>query len=238
MTRSQAILRLLPCLLLAACGNPAPDGQLPVPSGEAAAARAASAAPAATAPDAPTSSATHANANADADASVPKDMPMEGPLPPPVANLPGVTCTQKKKDWAPECKVGEYEILVNMEACSVNGIYGQIQAGDQPSAVLETAFPPFPSAPVAKLHDMQFVCVAANARKKVGEPLWHYVMAIPAESVPACGHSQMCGEPGVPKVEWVKPAPRGTCRLEHGQYVDCAAGWVSASEYAEFSMGL
>lgn len=231
MIRSLNILRLLPCLLLAACGNPASEGQLPVPSGEAAPARAASATTVAKLP-APASS------GISADAAAPKDMPMEGPLPPPVANLPGVTCTQKKKDWAPECKAGEYEIVVNMDGCSADGIYGQIQANDKPSATLSTAFAPFPSAPVAGLHDMQFVCVAANARKSAGQPLWHYVMAIPAESVPACKHSELCGEPGAPKVEWAKAAPQGSCRLEHGKYVDCAAGWVSAAEYAEFSMGL
>lgn len=228
MIRSLNILRLLPCLLLAACGNPASEGQLPVPSGEAAPTRAASVAK----PPAPSSS------GASADAAVPKDQPMEGPLPPPVANLPGVTCTQKKKDWAPECTAGDFQIVVNMDGCSADGIYGQIQANDQPSATLSTAFAPFPSSAVARLHDMQFVCVAANARKSTGEPLWHYVMAIPAESVPACKHSELCGDPGAPKVEWVKPAPPGSCRLEHGKYVDCAAGWVSASEYAEFSMGL
>ncbi|MGO4701104.1 hypothetical protein [Dyella sp. 2RAB6] len=233
MTVSRPILSLLPCLLLAACGNPASEGQLPVPSGEAAPTRAASAA-ATQAPHAsvPATSATTA------DAAVPKDMPMDGPLPPPVANLPGVACTQKKKDWAPECTAGEYQIVVNTEGCSADGIYGQIQANDQPSAVLSTAFPPFPSAQVARLHDLQLVCVMANAHKQAGQPQWHYVVAIPAESVATCKHSELCGDAGAPKVEWIKPAPQGKCRLEHGQYVDCAAGWVSASEYAEFSMGL
>ncbi|GAA0693773.1 hypothetical protein ISN75_03220 [Dyella marensis] len=234
MTVSRSSLRLLPCLLLAACSHSASEGQLPVPSGEAAAtppATAVSARPALHAP-APAGTAPAA------DASVPKDMSMEGPLPLPVANLPGIACTQKKKDWAPECTAGEYQIVVNTEGCGTDGIYGQIQANDQPSAVLATAFPPFPSTPVARLHDMQFVCVMANAHKQAGQPEWHYVVAIPAESVAACKHSELCGEPGAPKVEWIKPAPQGACRLEHGQYVDCAAGWVSASQYAEFSMGL
>ena len=163
MTVSRTLLRLLPCLLLAACGRPAAEGELPVPSGEAASTASASSATPAPHAAAPASS------TAATDAAVPKDMPMEGPLPPPVANLPGVACTQKKKDWVPACKVGEYEIAVNMEACSADGIYGQIQTGDQPSAALATAFPPFPSTPVARLHDMQFVCVAANARKQAGE---------------------------------------------------------------------
>lgn len=235
MASFRSVIRLLPFLCLAACGNTASESQPSVPSG------AVPTAPVSTTSIGKASAVPVTRAAAEMkmeDPSVPPDMPMEGPLPPPVAGLPGVACTQKKKDWAPECTAGEYRITVNMEGCSSDGIYGQILTGDQPSAQLATAFPPFPSSPVAKLHDMQFVCVAADARKKLGGPLWHYVIAIPAESVPACKHSNLCGDPGVPKVEWIEAAPHGTCRLEGSQYVDCAAGWVSASEYAEFSMGL
>jgi len=39
-------------------------------------------------------------------------------------------------------------------------------------------------------------------------------------------------------VDWTGTAPTGQCRLEHGRFVDCAAGWVSVSAVEEFSNGL
>lgn len=238
MASIKYFLCLLPCLLLAACNGSTSDSRTPAMSGKAAPARTASAVPASNPMNATAPTTAPANTSPSKQEAPSQGATVEGSLPAPVATLPGVTCTQQRKDWTPECSAGEYRIVVNMEGCSGDGLYGQILTGDKPSASLGTGFPPFPTGPVAKLHDMQFVCIAATARKQVGEPLWYYVMAIPAESVAACKHSKLCGDPGIPKVEWVKAPPQGACRFEHGRYADCAAGWVSASDFAEFSMGL
>lgn len=164
---------------------------------------------------------------------------MQGELPASVAQLPGIACVQKKKDWSPECTAGEYRVSVYTDGCSGDGFYGRVYSDDEKGVTLQTAFAPFPTTPVAKLREAQFVCIAADARKPaVDEALWYYVTAIPAESVKACAGKAICGKPGSPTVEWAGTAPSGACRLEHGQYVDCAAGWVSATQLEEFSNGL
>lgn len=234
MANVKTFLRLLPCLLLTACGSPTPDGQLPVPSGEAAPTRAAPAASIgktddhAGSPAAPSPAATTAAR---------PSIPVDASSLPSVANVPGISCTKQREGWAPECVAGEYEIAVYTDGCSGDGFYGEVHS-DESLVTLRTGFAEFPAKPVAKLRQNQFVCVSADVRKHVGERLWYYVMAIPAETVKACKGKDLCGDPGQPNVEWVQPSPQGTCRLEHGQYVDCAAGWVSADEFAEYSNGL
>lgn len=164
---------------------------------------------------------------------------MQGELPASVAQLPGIACVQKKKDWSPECTAGEYRISVYTDGCSGDGFYGRVYSDEEKGVTLQTAFAPLPTTPVAKLREAQFVCVSADARKPaVDEALWYYVTAIPAESVKACTGKTICGKPGKPSVEWTTAAPSGACRLERGQYVDCAAGWVSATQLEEFSNGL
>lgn len=243
MAYTRHFLRLLPCLVLVACGNSASNNEVPVPSGEATSA--------VTAPAAPTHGANASEASAPDPVSMTGNVPpasgttpaqapaMQGPLPASVAKLPGIACVQKKKDWSPECTAGEYRISVYADGCSGDGFYGRVYSDDEKGVTLQTAFAPFPTAPVAKLREAQFVCVAADARKPaVDEALWYYVTAIPAESVKACAGKAICGKPGKPTVEWMGTVPSGACRLEHGQYVDCAAGWVSAAQLEEFSNGL
>lgn len=225
MASTKLSLRLLPCLMLVACGSPASDGQSPAPSAATAPAKAA------TAKAAPAAAATTAAAAKPGLAVDPSQLP-------PVSAIPGATCTQQRKGWGPECVAGEYQIAVNADGCSADGAYGLVHADGEAAVTLQTSFAPFPTSPVAKLREAQFVCIAADARKSVGERLWLYVTAIPPEAIPACKDRKICGEHGTPPVEWTGTAPTGQCRLEHGHFVDCAAGWVSASEVEEFSNGL
>lgn len=241
MVRIRHLLRLLPCLLLTACSSPASNDKLPAPSGKAKPAQTASTSAADSAPPnigiaAPAASSM---VNADPVMASSTGFAMHAALPLSVADLPGIACTQKRKDWSPECTAGEYQISVYTQGCSGEGFYGRVYSDDEKGVTLRSAFEPFPAKPVAKLREAQFVCLAADARKaKVDEAVWYYVTAIPAESVKACKGKEICGNPGTPQVEWAGPAPQGKCRLEQGQYVDCAAGWVSASQLEEFSNGL
>jgi len=233
MASIKPLLRLLPCLLLVACGNPAPDGQLAVPSGATAPGKAATAAVAGKA-DNPVAAPAVATTTAAAKPGLPVDSSQLRP----VTAIPGVACTQQRKDWAPECVAGEYRIAVYPDGCGADGFYGLVHADGDAAVLLQTSFAPFPASPVAKLREGQFVCIAADARKQVGERLWLYVTAIPPESIPACKDREICGARGLPAVDWSGTAPTGQCRLEHGRFVDCAAGWVSVSAVEEFSNGL
>jgi len=233
MASIKSFLRLLPCLLLVACSSPASDGHLPVPSGEAAPAKAATAAVAGKTEDR-----AAAPAAATSTAAAKPGLPVDPSQLRPVAALPGVACTQQRKDWTPECVAGEYEIAVYPDGCSADGFYGLVHADGDTAVTLQSSFAPFPASPVAKLREAQFVCIAADARKHAGERLWLYVTAIPPESIPACKDREICGARGMPPVDWSGTAPKGQCRLDHGHFVDCAAGWVSASAVEEFSNGL
>ena len=239
MANKYFFLRMLPCLLLAACGSPASDGHPPASPKET-----APAAPVSTAPVGTTGGhATTADAPA-ATASAAMAIPAKPGLPvdasqfPPVASVPGVACTKQQEDWSPECVAGEYQIAVYMNGCGADGFYGEVHSDASPSVTLRSGFAEFPAQPVAKLQQNQFVCVAADARKRVGERLWYYVVAIPVETVKACKGKEICGDPGQPSVDWTQSVPQGKCRFEHDRYVDCAAGWVSANEFAEYSNGL
>lgn len=235
MVRIRHIIRLLPGLTLAACSGGQSGGQLPLPSGDATPGKVASAATvpsASTAHDGPLATPSAAQAPTTA------TLPVDASQLPPVASVPGVTCTQKRQDWTPECVAGDYEISVYADGCSADGFYGLVHTDGDAMVTLQTGFPPFPTTPVAKVREAQFVCVSAHARKRVGERLWLYVTAIPPEAVPACKDREICGKHGTPQVTWAGTAPKGACRLEHDRFVDCAAGWVSTSAVEEFSNGL
>jgi hypothetical protein len=133
---------------------------------------------------------------------------------------------------------GDYQIATYPHGCSSDGTYGAIDTDDDGNATLVATFPN--GEPVARLKKGQLVCVSADAHMKGGDPQWYYVTAIPAESVKACAGKSLCGAPGRPVVEWTRPASRKACQLDaSGHYTDgCAAGWVSANEFGEFSMGL
>jgi hypothetical protein len=239
MANKYFLLRLLPCLLLAACGNPASEGHPPASSDSAAPASPASAPPAGKKDDrAATAEVPTATAPASAAIPAKPGLPVDASQLPPVASVPSIVCTKQQEGWSPECMAGEYQIAVYMEGCGADGFYGEVHSDAGPAVTLRTGFAEFPAQPVAKLPQNQFVCVAADARKRIGERLWYYVVAIPVETVKACKGKELCGDPGQPQVEWVQSAPRGKCRFENGRYADCAAGWVSANEFAEYSNGL
>ena len=228
MASTKLFLRLLPCLMLVACGSPASEGQLPVPSGAAAPAKAA------------TAKAVH-NAAAPAPATT-APLGSGG-----VVIIPGQmreedtthsVCTQPSKGGAWNCVTGDLKTSVNPDGCSADGAYGLVHADGEAAVTLQSSYPPFITVPMVKLREGQFVCITADVRKPVGERLWLYVTAIPPEAIPACNGRKVCGERGIPPVEWIGAAPKGQCRIEHGHFVDCAAGWISTSAVEEFSNGL
>jgi len=163
-------------------------------------------------------------------------------LPPAAANLPNVSCNQPKRGWNQECASNDWRILIDAKGCSAKkGAYGKVYADDEATVKLRRSLPPAQSDVEAKLGDGQFVCVSATARGPgSSEPQWYYVMAIPVKSVKACAAKSFCAKPGDLPIEWMRSTNGKRCRLSaRGQYEgDCAAGWVNAKEFGEFSMGL
>lgn len=165
-----------------------------------------------------------------------------GALPLAVANLPNASCNQPKKGWNQECASDGWRILIDAKGCSAKkGAYGKVYADDGTTVMLRRTLPPALSEVEAKLKDGQFVCVAATARESTSnQPQWYYVMAIPVQSVKACAAKSFCAKPGDLPIEWMRPTSGQRCHANaHGRYEgDCAAGWIKAEEFGEFSMGL
>ncbi|SDR13890.1 hypothetical protein [Pseudoxanthomonas sp. CF125] len=163
-------------------------------------------------------------------------------LPPMVANLPNVSCNRPKRGWNQECASDGWRILIDAKGCSAKkGAYGKVQADGEATVKLRRSLPPAQSDVEAKLGDGQFVCVAATARESTSnQPQWYYLMAIPVQSVKACAAKSFCARPGDLPIEWMRPTSGQRCHANaRSRYEgDCAAGWVKAEEFGEFSMGL
>ncbi|MEJ1168134.1 hypothetical protein [Variovorax sp. CCNWLW235] len=159
-----------------------------------------------------------------------------------VANLPNASCKQSKRGWNQECTFNDWRIDIDAGGCSAKkGSYGKVYIDDEAAVMLRRSLPPSQPDVEAKLKDGQFVCVTASARGSTGsEPEWYYVMAIPVRSVKACAAKSFCAKPGDLPIEWMRSTSGQRCRVNaRGRYAgDCAAGWVKAKEFGEFSMGL
>ncbi|MCS3747028.1 hypothetical protein FHY18_002624 [Xanthomonas arboricola] len=91
----------------------------------------------------------------------------------------------------------------------------------------------------ARLAQGQLVCIQAIGRAGQN-PLYYYVIAIPADSVAGCKNNPACGTYGDRPIQRSKSVPGGSCHAAApGQYVgDCAQGWVGADALDVFSNGI
>ncbi|WP_205393502.1 hypothetical protein [Xanthomonas hydrangeae] len=91
----------------------------------------------------------------------------------------------------------------------------------------------------ANLAQGQLVCVQGIGRAGQN-PLYYYVVAIPASSVAKCKNNALCEEYGDRPIKRLAPAAGDACHAAApGQYVgDCAQGWVSANALDVFSNGI
>ncbi|KQQ73244.1 hypothetical protein ASF73_10840 [Xanthomonas sp. Leaf131] len=91
----------------------------------------------------------------------------------------------------------------------------------------------------ANLSQGQLVCIQGIGRTGQN-PLYYYVVAVPASSVAKCKNNALCEQYGDRPIKRSKPAAGEACHAAApGQYVgDCAKGWVSADALDVFSNGL
>ena len=91
----------------------------------------------------------------------------------------------------------------------------------------------------ARLAQGQLVCIQAIGRAGQN-PLYYYVIAIPADSVAGCKNNSVCRTYGDRPIQRSKSATGGSCHAAApGQYVgDCAQGWVGADALDVFSNGI
>ncbi|CAP49820.1 hypothetical protein VDP97_11370 [Xanthomonas campestris pv. campestris] len=91
----------------------------------------------------------------------------------------------------------------------------------------------------ARLAQGQLVCIQAIGRAGQN-PLYYYVIAIPADSVAGCKNNPACRTYGDRPIQRSKSATGGSCHAAApGQYVgDCAQGWVGADALDVFSNGI
>lgn len=160
--------------------------------------------------------------------------------PPAVAHMAGVTCQQPRPNGNISCKTADLAIDVYLDGCSTDGFYGVIQTPEGGKTSLHESLPVSNDNTVARLQKDQFTCVSANARDpKDVEPTWFYVTAIPVSALKACKGNPDC-VPGDLPIEWVKAHGGEPCHPgPDKRFVgDCAAGWVKASEFGEYSMGI
>jgi hypothetical protein len=156
---------------------------------------------------------------------------------PPVAAMADAKCVRNSDQFS-SCTAGGYQIEITPQGCSADGFYGAVSSDTAPSVDLMDGLSEEQQV-VARLPAGQFVCTMASASKPGEEASWHYVMAIPAESVPACKGKTVCTQNQGGQIEWIKPASGTPCRWTSSGYAgDCAAGWVRSEEFGEFSMGL
>jgi len=159
-------------------------------------------------------------------------------LPGSVAGLPGVVCARQNKGWNLQCIYGNFEIATYPDGCGAHGFYGMVYATSSPAIVVQDNFPS--GRILAKLHDEQLVCATAEARVTGhNDVVWYYLKAIPRDSVKACKGKSVCGPEKLP-IDWATPAQGVPCHVgADGSYTGtCAAGWVKAEDFSEFSNGL
>lgn len=219
----KTILAVPPLLLafaLGACDGAAPPAE---PSDQAPATPASAAAAAADAP--PAGSGAQASGPAAAESLAP------------VAAMADAKC-ERNNDQFSSCTAGGYQIEITPQGCSADGFYGAVSSDTAPAVDLMDGLSEEQQV-VARLPAGQFVCTMATANKPGEEASWHYVMAIPAESVPACKGKTVCTQNQGGQIEWIRPASGTPCQRQPTGYAgDCAAGWVRSEEFGEFSMGL
>jgi len=157
-----------------------------------------------------------------------------------LANLSNIACKQRRPGWGLECTSGDFRISAAPTVCGTNRSYGKVHPDSGDVVLLRDRFLPTTVEWTAKLSNDQLVCVSAEAGHAASVPEWYYVTAIPVHTVKKCVGKQWCEKPGDLPIEWAHPPAGQACQLKaDDMYVgDCPSGWVRASEFGEFSMGL
>ncbi|APP82118.1 hypothetical protein [Xanthomonas hortorum] len=154
----------------------------------------------------------------------------------------GVKCTDTKT--AKGCTAGNldagdfYDVELSPE-CGDDGFFAGIAQANGVDALSTVPTTGSNAVANANLAQGQLVCVQGIGRAGQN-PLYYYVVAIPASSVAKCKNNALCEKYGDRPIKRLKPAAGDACHAAApGQYVgDCAQGWVSADALDVFSNGL
>ncbi|WP_426788548.1 hypothetical protein [Xanthomonas campestris] len=134
---------------------------------------------------------------------------------------------------------GDFYDVELSPACDDAGLFAGVAQASGVDAL--DAVPTTGSSVVARarLAQGQLVCIQAIGRAGQN-PLYYYVIAIPADSVAGCKNNPACRTYGDRPIQRSKSATGGSCHAAApGQYVgDCAQGWVGADALDVFSNGI
>ena len=134
---------------------------------------------------------------------------------------------------------GDFYDVELSPACDDAGLFAGVAQASGVDAL--DAVPTTGSSVVARarLAQGQLVCIQAIGRAGQN-PLYYYVIAIPADSVAGCINNSVCRTYGDRPIQRSKSATGGSCHAAApGQYVgDCAQGWVGADALDVFSNGI
>ncbi|WP_181105661.1 hypothetical protein [Xanthomonas arboricola] len=154
----------------------------------------------------------------------------------------GVQCADA--NMAKDCTAGNvdagdfYDVELS-PACGDAGLFAGVAQANGVNAL--DAVPTTGSRAVtrARLAQGQLVCIQAIGRAGQN-PLYYYVIAIPADSVAGCKNNPTCGTYGDRPIQRLKSATGESCHAAApGQYVgDCTQGWVGADALDVFSNGI
>lgn len=154
----------------------------------------------------------------------------------------GVQCADAnmaKGCTAGNVDAGDFYDVELSPACDDAGLFAGVAQASGVDAL--DAVPTTGSSVVARarLAQGQLVCIQAIGRAGQN-PLYYYVIAIPADSVSGCKNNPACRTYGDRPIQRSKSATGGSCHAAApGQYVgDCAQGWVGADALDVFSNGI
>lgn len=154
----------------------------------------------------------------------------------------GVQCADAnmaKGCTAGNVDAGDFYDVELSPACDDAGLFAGVAQASGVDAL--DAVPTTGSSVVARarLAQGQLVCIQAIGRAGQN-PLYYYVIAIPADSVAGCKNNPACRTYGDRPIQRSKSATGGNCHAAApGQYVgDCAQGWVGADALDVFSNGI
>lgn len=154
----------------------------------------------------------------------------------------GVQCADAnmaKGCTAGNVDAGDFYDVELSPACDDAGLFAGVAQASGVDAL--DAVPTTGSSVVARarLAQGQLVCIQAIGRAGQN-PLYYYVIAIPADSVAGCKNNSACRTYGDRPIQRSKSATGGSCHAAApGQYVgDCAQGWVGADALDVFSNGI
>ncbi|MEA9481341.1 hypothetical protein [Xanthomonas campestris] len=154
----------------------------------------------------------------------------------------GVQCADAnmaKGCTAGNVDAGDFYDVELSPACDDAGLFAGVAQASGVDAL--DAVPTTGSSVIARarLAQGQLVCIQAIGRAGQN-PLYYYVIAIPADSVAGCKNNPACRTYGDRPIQRSKSATGGSCHAAApGQYVgDCAQGWVGADALDVFSNGI